>query len=115
MWSIWERPEKVSWVLCLKSEDKNVENETHQEYICQRQEIELELPYQMPILTLHEKHQQPKIQICRSGSIYNWRLDSSRPLGSLEPPGESVMPLGNKSTARNVPALLIGALGTRLQ
>ena len=46
----------------------------------------------------------------------NWRLDSSRPLGGLEPPGESVMPLGNKPTARNVPALLlIGALGARLQ
>ena len=55
----------MSWGLCLKSEDKNVESETHQEYICQRQEIELEVPYQMPILTLKEKHQQPKIQICR--------------------------------------------------
>lgn len=63
--SIWERPEKMSWDLCLKSKDKNVEIETHQEYIRQRQEIELEVPYQVPILTLPEKHQQPKIQICR--------------------------------------------------
>lgn len=46
--------------LCLKTEDKNVEIVTHQEYIRQRQEIELEVPYQVPILTLPEKHQQPK-------------------------------------------------------
>ena len=63
--SVWERPEKMSWDLCLKTENKNVEIVTHQEYIRQRQEIELEMPYQVPIFTLPEKHQQPKIQICR--------------------------------------------------
>ena len=55
----------MSWDLCLKTEDKNVEIVTHQEYIRQKQEIELEVTYQVPIFTLPEKHQQPKIQICR--------------------------------------------------
>lgn len=61
--------------------------------ICQRQETELEVSYQVLILTLLSQRSTNKLRY-RYGSIYNCRLDSSRPLGSLELPDESVMPSG---------------------